>query len=407
MNSSFLLTALFFLTGCFFVSAISISLTTITYFLSFFLFIFSGDWTARWQRLKSNKAALSFWLIGALFIIGIFYSTATKHLIFHDLQKRHWLFMTPLFIVMLTSDVWRRRMQNAFLFAMIITLLIAFAQSLFNFELSSFIYRMRIHRGADVFSDHIIQSMAMNIAAFICAYRFLFEKKYNVIYAILFLLMGMDIIFLSAGRTGYFIFLLLLCYLGLIRFGWKGVLSAGMLCVMIIAIAFFVSNSFQTRIKNFYTHYRDYNQIHYVTSIGQRLEMYHVAEKMIRHRPWFGYGTGGIQTAVPAIIPPNERIFNPKIDFVESIYLNFLLEFGFFGLIVLFIAIAMQIKTTFELPHQYRCLMQFVLIAVLFGGIFNSFFVSFAVAHLYALFSALCFSSKDMINRTLNTLVEK
>ena len=29
----------------------------------------------------------------------------------------------------------------------------------------------------DVFTDHIVQNLAMNIAAFICGYRSLFEKK--------------------------------------------------------------------------------------------------------------------------------------------------------------------------------------------------------------------------------------
>jgi len=81
------------------------------------------------------------------------------------------------------------------------------------------------------------------------------------------------------------------------------------------------------------------------------------------------------------------------LDYVENIYLNFLLEFGIFGLLVLIVAIGMQIKTSFALPSQHRYLFQAVLIAILFGGCFNSFFVSFIPAHLYALFSALCLSA--------------
>ena len=163
--------------------------------------------------------------------------------------------------------------------------------------------------------------------------------------------------------------------------------------VVLIMFAFLFSTSFQTRVKAVYAHYENYGQIHQLTSIGQRIEMYHIARKMIKERPWFGYGTGGIRTALPTVVPANERIFNRAIDHVESIYLNFLLQFGVFGFAVLLAAIGLQIKTSFWLPSPYRHLMQAVLIAVFFGGILNCFFVSFTISHYYALFSALCFSA--------------
>src|SRR3990167_280233 len=218
---------------------------------------------------------------------------------------------------------------------MIFTLFLSLLQELLHVNLPSLIHWMKPQKGGGVFSDHIIQNFSMNVAAFIFAYRFLFEKKHRLLYAIIFILMGFDIIFLSTSRTGYGIFFLLLCYLGLVRFGWKGIASAGALCVIMLGVAFFVSQNFQTRTKNIYEHYHHYNKIHHITSIGQRIEMYHIANIMIRHRPWFGYGTGGIQTALPTLVPAKDRVFNPHIDFVESIYLDFLLEFGVFGFIVL------------------------------------------------------------------------
>jgi len=387
--------ALFFLTVCFFVSPISVSLTTVTYLLAALLVLLSGDWRARWERLKVNKAGLSFWLLGAVFIIGVFYTTATKSLVVHDLQKRHWLFITPLFIAMLTDDRWRQRMINAFLGAMVITLILSPLKFFFHINLVSWAH-IKIHQDAgDVFTDHIVQSLAMNIAAFICAYRFLFEKKFRMVYAILFILMGINILFISHGRTGYGTFFLLLCYLGLIRFGWKGMFSAGIISVLMISVVFFISPGFQSRVKAIYNHAENYNQMHHATSVGIRIEMLSIAKKMISERPWFGYGTGGIETALPSVVPAKDRVFNPSVDFVESVYLNFLLEFGLFGFVVLLIALALQIKATFQLPHNYRCLMQAMLICIFFGGIFNAFFVSFSPAHFYSIFAALCFSAQS------------
>ncbi|GEM_PF-4414038 len=385
--------ALFFLSLCMIASLISVSATTIIYILAFLFVLMSGHWRAIYTRMIGNKAALSFLLLFSLFIVGTFYSTSTKQLMMQDLHKRHWMVMTPIFIAFIAEEKWRARMINIFLSAMIAILTLSYAKYFLHFDLAQKLGVFRTQEPACVFQDHIVQSFAMNMAAFIFGYRVLFQEKNRAFYTITFILMMIDIIFMMHGRTGYAIFILLLAYLSWIRFGLKGMFCAGLISIALIAFAFTFSSSFQLRAKNMVAHYQHYSQIHTATSIGQRIEMYHIADKMIKARPWFGYGTGGIRTAMQKMIPENERVFNPSMDYVESIYLNFLLQFGVFGLAVLFIALGMQIKTTFALPHAYRCLMQAVLMAVLFGGLFNGFLVSFPISHFYALFSALCFSS--------------
>lgn len=390
--------ALFFLTVCFFVSAISVSLTTVTYFCAFLFLLLSGDWRARWVRIRDNPAALSFWILAALLIVGVFYSTSTPPLIIRELHKQHWLFMTPLFIALLTREHWRQKMVNAFLYAMIITLFLSCIKSIFHFQFFQHIPYTKALDDDSVFENHIVQSFAMNIAAFICAYRCLFEKKYRLIYATLFVLMGINIFFMSDGRTGYGIFVLLFCYLGVIRFGWKGCFSAAFLAIAILSVVCVASHNFRSRMMAIYDHTKNYSQLHESTSIGQRIEMLGIAKQMIAQRPWFGYGTGGIRTALPTIVPAKDRVFNPSIDYVESIYLDYLLEFGVFGLLIFLSVIAVQIKTTYQLPQEYRYLMQATLIAILFGGFFNGFLVSFPFSHFYALFSALCFSALPVRN---------
>ena len=329
-------------------------------------------------------------------MVGVIYSTSTKQLVLNDLHKQHWLLITPFFMMIVTSNVWRQRMINAFLCAMVITLCFSFLKCCSPIYLTHLLRLPVVHADTSIFSvfvNHIVQSFAMNLAAFICGYRCLFQKKYRIVYGILFILMTANIIFMSEGRTGYVIFVLLLLYLSVIRFGWKGILIAGFLSVLLMTVAFFASAHFQSRMKAVYQHYQQYDQIHYPTSVGQRIEMWDIAKRMIHERPWFGYGTGGIRTAMPSVIPEKNRQLNPSLDYVESIYLNFLLEFGVFGFVILLIVFAIQIRVSFQLPLVYRALMQAVLIAILSGGVFNAFLVSFPIAHFYALFSAVCFSA--------------
>lgn len=384
--------SLIFLTLCFFVMPLSVSATTIAYLAAFFFLLISNDWRARWGRIKSNKAAISFWVLAVLFVIGLLYTTSTRYLAWQDFHKRHWLWMTPFFMMIIRDDRWRERMVNTFLYVMLIILGFSYLK-FFKLDLADWV-PITPQGGVSIFMNHIIQSFAMSIAGFVCGYRLLFHHKHRVLYGVLFTLIAINVLFMSIGRTGYIIFLLLVIYLSLIRFGWRGVLSAVAISAAAFMLVFSVSTNFRYRINEVYVHTTQYQKLEHATSVGQRIQMWHIAEKMIRKRPWFGYGTGGIRTALPTVVPEKERNWsNQTINYVESIYLNFLLQFGVFGLLVLLGVLITQIRVTFQLPQTYKHLMQAVLIALLCGGMINQFMASFPIAHLYSLFAALCFSA--------------
>lgn len=390
--------ALWFITAAFFATYLSVSLTTITFLSAFLLILISGNWRERFTYISGNIPALSLWAIFSLFIIGIFYATSTHDLVMHDVRTNIWLFIIPFFMMILKEEMWRQRMMNAFLAIMIITVFISLLKGVFHLDPLSHIHFIKIPDKKGFVFDHIKQSYAMNISAFICAYRFLFQQKNKLAYAVLFTLMAIDIVFVSAGRTGYGLFFVLLLYLGFVRFGWRGMLLTLVISILILTTAFFTSSAFHDRSKSFYEniiHYQKMYQHHQTSSTGQRIEMITVAKIMIQKRPWFGYGTGGIRTAMQTVVPMKDRILllTPTIDSVESIYLNFWLKFGLFGLSIFLIATALQIKASFQLPQAYRHLVQAVLLMTLSGGFVCSYFQSFQIKHLYGLFLALCFST--------------
>ena len=128
--------------------------------------------------------------------------------------------------------------------------------------------------------------------------------------------------------------------------------------------------------------------------------MMHIAKSMIQKRPWFGYGTGGISTALPHVVPVKQRQLNPWLNYVESIYLNYWLEYGLVGLLIFLIFIGIQIRVSFQLPKEYRFLIQVVMIAFFFGGFFNSFVMSAPIAHMYSLLAAACFSALPRLKKS-------
>src|SRR5437879_5510855 len=83
--------ALSAITACFFVTYLSVSLTTIAFLAAFVLILISDNWRSRMATISSNYAALSFWVLAALFVIGAFYTTSTTALMKHDLRTNIWL----------------------------------------------------------------------------------------------------------------------------------------------------------------------------------------------------------------------------------------------------------------------------------------------------------------------------
>lgn len=392
MRNHFLIATLILLTLCFFSSAVSVSGTTVLYLGAFACALIACDYKTLLQKIRDNSAAMSFWLLFALFLVGAIYSTSSAHFVFFDIQKRHWLLATPFLMLAIQEDRWRRYMINAFLIAMTVTVALAYLHYFFNINLTGIKTNFNL-RSDGVFSTHIVQSFMMSMAAFICAYRAIFQKQFRIIYTVIALLMTIDIIFLSDGRTGYILFFVLALYLGVLRFGWRGAVLTLFSVAILFSAAYFLSSNFHDRINRFYAHASQPVSASRVNAVAIRIEMYHIAKKMIKARPWFGYGTGGVRTALPTVVPENERVLNPSIDFVESVYLNFLLEFGVIGLIVLLTALIMQIKQSFLLAPEYRAYIHAMLLCIFVGGVINKFFLSFPITHLYSLFAAVCFGA--------------
>jgi O-antigen ligase len=383
--------ALITLTVCAFAIPISVTLTTITYLLAFLLILFSLDWKMRWQRIKKNPATLSFWILFALFVIGLTYTVSPIHAAWHDLQKRHWMFITPFLLMLPLTDQWRNRFINAFLAAMVLTILLSYVKW-FGFDL----YGTRFHHplsGVSIFFEHIVQYFFMSIAAFIFGYRFFYRKKFRLMNAIIFILMAVNTLFMSHGRTGYVVFLLLLTYLASIRFGWKGVLSAVLIGMIAFISAYFASPAFRSRLQIIPQQVQSYHKGNTITSIGLRIGMWETATTLIKKHPWIGYGTGGIRTPMQQHLNDKQIKRTALIDYVEYSFLNFILEFGILGFSIFIFAIALQLITSFYLPTEYRVIAQAFLLAYLVGSLANSFFVSFCETHLYSIFSVICFSA--------------
>lgn len=385
------LLALIMLVICAFMIPVSVSATTITYLLAWILVLISGDWPTRWHRIKTNPAAISFWILFCLFLIGLINTSSTWAQAATDLHKRHWLMITPFFMMIINDDCWRRRVLNAFLWSMVFTLFLVLLKYA-GFDIIGILLNKHRPEG-NIFFEHIVQNFFLSIAAFVFGYRALFHETLRPLNGILFLLMTCCVLFLSASRTGYVAMVLLIAYLALLKFRAKGLLIGALSGVLLLTAAWFGSITFRNSIKNIPEQYQRYQHGDTMTSVGQRVGMWENALTLIRQRPLLGYGTGGIRDAMQQHLSQQEINRSGLANYVESSPVNFLLQFGIIGFCVFLLMIGLQIYTSLRIVGEYRHLMQGFLLAFLAGSLFNSFFVSFCEAHLYSLFAAVCFGN--------------
>jgi O-antigen ligase len=384
--------ALWLITLCAFFIPITVALTTITYLCAWFLILISGNWKQRFQQVLKNPVAISFWILFGLFLLGLTYSASPWYYALKDLHKRHWLLITPFFMMLPIDDHWRNRIINAFLCAMLVTLFFSYLKCFFGVDL----YLTFVHKTlsfSNVFFEHLVQNFFMSIAAFICGYRFFNRSTRRWIYFTLFVAMLVNVLFLNDGRTGHIVFLLLLMYLAYTRFGWRGIIISGICSVILFSSAYVFSSHLRSSVTTAISEYHMYHQGNTITSIGQRVGMLHNARTLIKKHPWIGYGTGGIRIPMQQNLTPNEINLTRPLDYVENSMLNFWLEFGIFGLIIFLVVIGWQVKLSFSLPGAYKHIMQAFLLAYIAGSMVNSFFVSFCETHLYSLLTVACFSA--------------
>lgn len=384
--------AAYYLIAALFVLPMSITLTDVGTVGAAILLLAAGNWKARCQRILHNPVAVCFLIYFAMHLIALTYTHATWQVAFKDIYKHHWILFTPLLLTAFNEDKHRDWALLSFLSVMMLILVLSYLRA-FGINL--------IHShvgGVGVFEAHITQNYLLTIAGAILAYQALHAKRHRWVYASLFLLTTINVLFLSTGRTGYIVFSVLLLYIFTHKFGWKGLLLAALSITLLFGAAYLVSPTVKKTVQTTLINQRQFHHGNTHTSIGLRMAMFKNAITLIKQKPWIGYGTGGISAAYrtlpKAAVDATAVSYWPRYpDSTEFGYLNIMLTFGLLGFVVFLVLMWVQWKTTFTLKPKYKFIMQVFLLTYFIAALANPFFYAFRLVHLYALFTAVLFSA--------------
>ena len=372
------------ITGILFVFLILLGLST-PYSSRIFSLIIQSYWA---------KMALFLYL---LFTIGISYTSAPLLEALPILGKYFRLLGMVVLIPVFVDPALRKYAIGGFLTAIVLTLFFSYLQ-FFGF---SNLPLLHSYGQAAIFKDRIQTNFLMAFGFYLFAQKFISlkyeeyqrEGKYKKIYfrchqiTLIFLcaLLLFNILFLSDGRSGYFIFLLLSLLLAWQKFKWRGVLYILGSLLLIIPCVFIFSPNFHNRLILIHDNIISYKQGHTETSVGLRLSFWVNSLELIAKHPFVGTGTASFKNEYFNF--KNKHVANPHNE-----YLNIGVQLGVPAVIILLALFFLQWLESNALSRQYKEIAQAVLLAISIGCLGNSWLMDSTEGYFYAFFMALCFA---------------
>ena len=194
-----------------------------------------------------------------------------------------------------------------------------------------------------------------------------------------------NLVFVTSGRTGHLLLLILLLGAGLqLLDGWRRV-AAIVAVPLLAALAVAVSPLLQTRFTMAVDELRAPLASEQMTSMGIRSVMWQVSWQMLRERPLLGYGMGGFGPAYEKAIERSSFTgwaATPTVD-PHNQYLQVQLQAGVVGSA----AFAWFLFCAFRHPGRlpYRAWARAMLAGWCAGSLASSLFTTFAEAHMLML----------------------
>ncbi|MEW6314488.1 MAG: O-antigen ligase family protein [Pseudomonadota bacterium] len=350
--------------------------------------------------VQVNPVARAGWILGGLFALGVGYGAAPLNEAMGMFGKYADLLLLPFFMRAMRNPDTRSAAVNAFLGAMLATLLLSTLVGLGLLKPASWMWG-----GVDnpaIFRSSITQNLFMAYAVLLALLRAQQAGRYKWLWLSGAALGAVNILFLVKGRTGYVVLFLLSGYW--VWVSWSAWLArhghrasrwhAGgiiVLCLVAIAAVYQFSPRFHQRVTEVVDEYRAWDPgVPSQTSTGQRLEFYYHSLRLAGTHWLLGAGTGGFaRTYAEAVrgsdIPPTH---NPHNE-----YLHFAVQWGIPGLALLLYLFYCQWRLAPRLATATEThLARGLVLAVAAGCLFNSLLMDHAEGLFYAWMSGALYA---------------
>ena len=361
----------------------STALTTIVVGGILLCWLFSGNIKEKIQMGFQHTLVRGFLVFFLAYCLALFYTIAPIQEVMHSLRHvgRWWLLF---FFLPFCQN---KKMTQYALWAFVTTMGLVWLLGLL--KVLGFLSIGAKFSAVAVFKNHIVTSYLMSFAAYILAERAYYHKEYREISILFLSVMIFEVLFMSAGRTGYVMLLLLSGFFTWQHWRWRGLLAMLPIVAALLGLGIQYSNTFSERFFHIPGEWQSH-QLGAETSMGLRMEFLKTSFYTALEHPWFGTGTGSFATAYAATASTLElaSIQNPHNE-----YLHIWIELGILGCLLLVFLFHRMWQCSRLLTVQERMIAQGFILSFAVGCFGNSILMDFTERHFFILMTALLFST--------------
>lgn len=372
---------------------ISVAIDNLLLLLILIGWLLCANWQDKWANLRAHL--LSWVLLAFLLLVALGtawgYGNVAERLRYFG---KYAVLLLPLALIALPlAEAQKRRAAVAFGLGIVLTLALSYAVKV-GVDLPEWLSKNNDASNPVVFKLHITHSFFVALGAFMFFVVALHARERRLRWGLgVAAALAVVNLFMVQGRTGQLVLVVLIAYLFIHRFRWRGVIVAG----AVIAGAGIVVTQWPgvpasarysegiQEIQNWQYGNKDQS------SMGLRMQYAATSLRIIAEHPLIGVGTGGFEHAydqqiVGTAAQPSNNPHNQ--------YLLTTVQLGLPGLILLLAMFAVLWRDTCRLPSVEQMLARGLLLAYLIGNLFNSFLLDHAEKLFFAWAVGLLFSGR-------------
>lgn len=364
---------------------LSTALTTVSMILILVFWGLGKNYSTKLKYFFANRVSIAALLIVGLYVLGIGLERTNSPKLLDGLTDVLRLLYIPFIMYFFRQSQLRQWAIWAFIGAMVVTLCLSWLKLYAHLPIGE------KYAGASVFKNHITTNFFMAVAAFFLAHQ-LIRSTYRPWF--LWGLLGcmvFYVLFLSFGRTGYILLVILMGFWGIHTLGKTGWIIVPLSLLGLLGAAYLGSDAFQTRVDLVVQDIEIYRQggPAIVSSIGARLEFLATGIELVKHYPILGWGSGSFSEIYAQRATELGQLVT---DNPHNEYLRFAVEFGLLGLLALLGLFFQQFRSLKQLPVETQPLARALLWAFVLGCFAHSWILDFTEGYFFTWFAAMFYA---------------
>ena len=356
---------------------ISTALTNILCPLIFLLILAEGHYKQKFNQLYRHPIVILAILLWFFMLLGVFYTPVPFLEAGGMLDKYREFLYIPLFILVFLDNQSQKWGLYAFISAMTITLFLSYLMAITGWQIGK-----GTPESPFIFKTYITQSLLMALAAYFLAVQ-CWKGKYwwRWIGGVWILLALYNILFMSAGRTGYLVLFCLIFLFFYQIYQLRGILVGSVVLAVFSILAYTYSDVLRQRVDNLSESLQNYQPGQTSNSAQLRLEFLKNSLILVAQKPVLGHGTGSFSYKYKQLA---ERQGITSTANPHSEYLMIAVQWGLIGVGLFMTLLYLMWKTSHHLETQAALMAQGLVITIAVGCLVNSLWLDNTEGHIFA-----------------------